>query len=818
MAKLSTYQRKRDFSKTEEPQGKTATKKESSRKLRFVVQRHHASRLHYDFRLELDGVLKSWAVPKGPSLYPKDKRLAMQVEDHPIDYASFQGIIPKGNYGAGVVHIFDSGYYEFLEAKDEKEFLQDWKKGSLKFKLYGHILRGEFALVRMKGDDDKAWLLIKHRDRYASDVPYNSEDEVSKKVKQAGVDFKEEDKKHEKAPPDRTTTPKPMLTKLVQELPSGSDWIYEKKYDGFRILSVCDGAVVHLYSRNGKDMNPLFPSLLEELSQLDKQVCLDGELAIEDKQGRPHFQLIASGEPIPSTLRLRYYVFDILRLEGEDLTGYPLQDRKELLALLLRRIKGADIVHSVEELRGTAEAVQNKAMSQGWEGIVAKEKSSSYLEGKRSTAWKKFKLNQSQEAIICGYTPPQGGRIAFGALVLGMYDEGGLRYIGNCGTGFDTARLKDLHRQMQEVETTKKPFDAKAKVAKEKEVTWLRPVLVCEVYYSEWTADGRLRHPVFKGLRMDKDIHEIEKENTMENQVKEGTVRIGRKQVQLTNLDKVYWPKDNYVKGQMIAYYESMADRILPYLKNKPVSLHRFPNGIEEESFFQKDVDPDKIPDWVKTVPILAESTGKDVDYIICNDKATLLYIANLGSIEINPWLSTYQKPEYPDFAVLDIDPNGADFKEVVRVAQTAKELLDDMELPAFLKTSGSTGLHIYLYANKKYDYDLTRDFIQLLAQMVHEKHPDTTSTVRDPKKRKGLIYLDFLQNRRGQTVVAPYSLRPKPRATVSAPLFWEELKSGLRIEDYTIKTMLKRVEQTDDPWAKLWDSPANIKQALSRL
>ncbi|MVZ67431.1 DNA ligase D [Sphingobacterium sp. DK4209] len=807
MVKLTTYNKKRDFENTDEPKGApSVSKRKSAHKLRFVVQRHHASRLHYDFRLELDGVLKSWAVPKGPSLYPKDKRLAMQVEDHPIDYASFEGSIPKGNYGAGTVHIFDSGYYEFSEAKDEAEFLKNWRKGSLKFKLFGHILRGEFALVQMKGDEGKAWLLIKHQDRYATDAPYNSEDCIADSIKEAGIVFKEQ-------PP-----PKPMLTKLVDKLPTGGDWVYEKKYDGFRIIGVRSSQAVHLYSRSGKSMNHLFPSIVQELAALDKEVCVDGELLIEDMEGRSHFQLIASGEPVPSTLHLRYYVFDILRLENEVLNEYTLVQRKELLRLLLKRLKKIKFIKPVEELQGDIDTLRQKAEQQNWEGIIAKEKESRYLEGIRNAQWVKYKLRHSQEAIICGYTTPQGNRSHFGALVLGMYKEGVLTYIGNCGTGFDEALLESTYKRMKRIVSDKKPFPKAIHVAKEKDVTWLSPELICEVYYSEWTSDKHLRHPVFKMLRTDKKPREIESEELLPMENKDESITIGNKTVQLTNLDKVYWPQDNYIKGQMIAYYEEMADHMLPYLKDKPISLHRFPNGIDADSFFQKDVDPDKIPDWVKTVPIHAESTGKDIDYIICNDKATLLYIANLGSIEINPWLATYKNPENPDFAVLDLDPNGADFEEVIRVAKLAKEFLDKMGASSFVKTSGSTGMHIYLYVAKKYDYDIVRDFIQLLAEMLHERCLETTSIVRDPKKRKGMIYLDFLQNRRGQTIASPYSLRPKEGATVSAPLDWSEVRPGLDIKSFTIKSMLKRVKEIKDPWAGIWSSPVDIKKSLKRL
>ena len=817
MDTLSDYKKKRDFDCTQEPSGTTA--KSKSPKLRFVVQRHHASRLHYDFRLELDGVLKSWAVPKGPSLYPKDKRLAVQVEDHPIDYASFEGIIPKGNYGAGVVTVFDSGYYDFVDADSAKAFLENWKKGSLKFNLHGHILKGEFALVRLKGDDEKSWLLIKHHDRYATDKPFDSEDWVNARTKQAGIAFKESknQKGNKPSAENKKSVPKPMLATLMDQIPDEGEWLYEKKYDGFRIIAVKNEHGVELYSRNGKLLNKLFPSLVSELEHLDKTVWLDGEVVMEDQQEKAYFQLLVSGEPIPSHLRLRYYVFDLLHLEGEDLMEYSLKERRELLTLLVRRIKNRQIVQLSQELKDVAEAMR-QAEKQHWEGIIVKDKNSVYLPAKRSSAWIKIKLRKSQEAIICGYTKPQGSRDFFGALVLGIYQDQKLRYIGNCGTGFDQQMLQDIHTRLQELETPSKPFAADISVAKEKEVTWVKPVLVCEVYYSEWTRDGHLRHSVFKGLREDKEIHEVEIEQAMKEEKNDDVITFGRKKVQLTNLNKIYWPQEGYVKGQMIAYYEQMAEYILPYLKDKPISLHRFPNGIEEEGFFQKDVDTDNIPSWVKTKSILSESTGKEVDYMLCNDKATLLYIANLGSIEINPWLSTYQNQEYPDFAVLDLDPNGADFQEVIRVAQTAHDILRQGGARAFLKTSGSTGLHIYLFVKKKYTFDIARDFVQWLAQMVHEAHSDTTSLVRDPKKRKGLIYLDFLQNKKRQTVVAPYSLRPKPKATVSAPLFWEELTPSLSLQDYTVKTMIQRVGQQEDPWKEIWNSPVDIKKVLAKF
>lgn len=821
MGKLQEYNQKRDFGQTQEPQGKVP--KKAGKKLTFVVQRHHASRLHYDLRLELGGVMKSWAVPKGPSLNPKDKRLAVQVEDHPISYSTFEGEIPKGNYGAGVVTIFDEGYYTFVGDTTPAGFQKELENGSIKFELQGKILKGEFALVRIKGEDDKNWLLIKHRDRFSKDDPFDSEDLVSDRIKKAGEAFK--GKRPAKATASKGNqgsladfVPKPMLATLTDTLPKDKNWLYEKKYDGFRILARKAGEEVTLFSRNGNNLNKLYPSLVGELQSMEQHMCLDGELVIEDKNGKSHFQLLKSGEPIPKTLYLRYYVFDVLWIDDVDLTGYTLQERQELLGLLLKKMKGKRIIRKVQMLTARGGDLMEKAENEQWEGIIAKTADSTYLTGKRSSFWVKAKLRHSQEAIICGYTKPQNSRPYFGALVLGVQKDGDLQYIGNCGTGYDDKTLKAIHEQLQQQKTTEKPFDKATKVAKEKDVSWVKPVLVCEVYYSEWTRDGHLRHPVFKSLRTDKENDEVEIEQPMKKEIDNQEVTVGRKKVQLTSLNKIYWPKEKYVKGQMLAYYDEMAPLILPYVKDKPLSMHRFPNGIEADGFFQKDVDPENMPDWIKTQQIYSESTDKMVDYLICNDKATLLYVANLGSIEINPWLSTYKKQDHPEFAVLDLDPNGADFREVVAVALTARDLLTQIGVKAFVKTSGSTGLHVYMYTKKKYTYDVVRDFIQWLAQTLQEMFPDTTSVVRDPKKRKGLIYLDFLQNRRGQTIVSPYSLRPKPGATASAPLSWDELDDKIQIADFNIRTMLQRVEKIKDPWAEIWDGPTDIKAAISKI
>lgn len=821
MPNLETYNKKRDFTQTSEPkaQGKGLNKTTHS----FVVQRHHASRLHYDFRLEIDGALKSWAVPKGPSMNPKDKRLAVQVEDHPLSYGSFEGSIPQGNYGAGTVSIFDEGQYSPLEVKSDKEFLKSWKEGSIKFRLEGKILKGDFALVRMQGDSSENWLLIKHKDDYSTDKPYDSEKLVSDAVKKEGKEFKKSSSKKKVKTPssgnneDTELEGDAMLAKLSQSVPDSDDWIYEKKFDGFRAIAKIKNPEADLISRNGNKLNKKFPSIVNELSSIKTDCILDGEIVIEDRNEKSYFQLLQSGEPIPKNLKLKYYVFDIIQLDGNDLRLFPLTERKELLELLIKKYK-VEAIEFVPNLKQDQNKVLGFAEDNKWEGIIAKLKESTYQEGKRNGNWLKIKLRNTQEAIICGFTKPEGGRSHFGALVLGLMSNGKLKYIGNCGTGFNEKLLKELFDEFTPLIQKTKPFESSEDVAKERNVTWLKPKLVCDVYYSEWTRDEHLRHPVFKGLREDKSAEDTKIEDkealAMEN---EKELKFGKKTVNLTNLNKIYWPNDNITKGDLLAYYEEMGDFILPYLKDKPISMNRFPNGIEGQSFFQKDVDPSKIPSYLKTTEVYSESTDKTIDYLLCNDLPSLLYIANLGSIEINPWLSTYKKPEKPEFVVLDLDPNGAQWEDVIAVAHTARAVLDRGDIEAFIKTSGSTGLHIVINVGAKYDYEIARSFVQFIAELVQQEHPDTTSMVRDPKKRKGLIYLDYLQNKEGQTIAAPYSARPKPMATVSTPISWDEVDNDLSIQDFTIFNIYDRVTTINDPWEKIFSSKVDIKKALAK-
>ncbi len=826
---LTAYVKKRNFKKTAEPPGG----KSNSKTLSFVVQRHHATSLHYDFRLELDGVLKSWAVPKGPSMNPDDKRLAMMVEDHPIDYQYFEGIIPAGNYGAGVVLIWDKGTYQSLadERKDDIKTLRaGLKAGNLKFKLNGEILKGEFALVKLHNAQENAWLLIKHRDEYAVD-DFNSEDLVPDNIKamknnkegEAITLPKTKKIKAEKKSPDVTeneeeeTQPAkafiPMMAKLATKIFDDENWIYERKLDGYRAIGYT-GKKARLISRNNIDFSKDYKKIVSELQQISNDAILDGELVVEDKTGKSSFQDIQQYKGDEPGKILKYYVFDLLSLNGHDLRGMELIKRKQLLKTLIEPLNNSAIIYN-DHVAGKGTELFAKAKKAGWEGIIGKDAQSYYDSGKRTDHWRKFKLQLSQEVLICGYTAPTGSRDHFGALILGINQGDHVRYIGNCGTGFNDAAIKELYKKLEPLQTDKKPFAEK--VHNHTKVTWVKPNLVCEVWYAEWTADRHLRQPVFKGLRMDKEKENVVMETPDTQMADDETLEFGQKKVKVTHLNKVFWKDEGITKGQLINYYKEMAGWIVPYLKDKPISMRRQPNGIEDQGFFQKD-NTAHLPEWIKTGHLYSESNDKNINYIIGSDAATLLYMVNLGCIEINPWLSSYKTPDNPDFVVIDIDPHDVPFSQVVETALKTKEIFDRMNLEVFVKTSGSKGLHIYCYLGAKYDYDFVRDFAEYTANLIHAELPDTTSIERSPAKRPNKIYIDFLQNSRGQTVACPYSVRPKPGATVSTPLHWHEINSSLKLADYTLFNTKARVESIDDPWKNLTKTKADLKKALQLL
>ncbi|WP_369013710.1 DNA ligase D [Flavobacterium anhuiense] len=845
---LSKYNQKRDFKQTREPKGKI---EKSASELIFVVQKHAASHLHYDFRLEMDGVLKSWAVPKGPSMDPEVKRLAMMVEDHPYSYKDFEGTIPEGNYGAGNVIVWDNGTYTSDEktASDEKKLLSDLAKGHLSFILKGKKLKGEFSLVKLHGKQENAWLLIKKNDKYASeeDILEKNKSVISKRSleqlvkKSEKLTSKSEEKTTEKKAVKKKSNPKadiaeflkPMLASVSEKPFDDDEWIFENKYDGYRTIAVINPQQVDLFSRNELSFNANFKPIAEELKQIDHTVVLDGEIVVENDAGRADFQLLQNYMKT-GIGNLKYYVFDLLNLDGNLITELSLLERKELLKILFNKYPFSNVSYS-EHTVGDGIKQFEKAVKNKTEGIIAKRADSTYTINRRSTNWLKIKTANEEEAIIIGITEPRNSRKYFGALLLGQYDGKKLQYIGKCGTGFTESTLKDLYTKLKPLFTAKSPLDEKIPIRDK--IQWVNPKVVCQVKFSEWTQDQHLRHPVYLGIRIDKKAEEvflsfpkddstqlnsdemaITPENKKEKTENDYDLKVGKTVLHLTNQNKVYFPKDGITKGDIIHYYNEVSELILPYLKDRPESMNRFPNGIDSPSFYQKDVDVDKIPKWLKTKKVFSESNNADIDYLICNNKETLLYMANLGCIEMNPWNSTTKHIQNPDWLVIDLDPAGNDFSPVIATALVVKEVLDELETECLCKTSGASGLHIYIPLGAKYDYDSIKILGELIAKEVQSRLPDITSIERSIKKRKNKLYIDFLQNRRGQTLAAPYSVRPKPGATVSTPLEWSEVNEKLHPSQFTIKNVLKRFEKKGDLWTPVLSKGADIKKIIHKL
>lgn len=903
---LSKYNEKRSFDRTPEPKGSKAAKDE----LIFVIQKHDATRLHYDFRLEMDGVLKSWAVPKGPSTDPSVKRLAMMVEDHPYDYKDFEGIIPEGNYGAGTVMVWDFGTYEPLEEKNgqlkgvtgkraqEKLALKELYSGSLKVRLNGKKLKGEYALVKTKGMEENAWLLIKHRDKYASedditekdrsaisrrtlngiekagDAVWESNHEEKKSSKTKGSDKSKSTKTEAKDPAEDAATEKkspdvdvaailkrgkkqkfpddmqPMLATLVNGPFDDPGWEYEVKWDGYRALAYLNKGEVSLQSRNRKPFNDKFYPVYQQLREWKINAVIDGEIVVINENGLSDFNALqnwrseADGE-------LVYYAFDILWMEGQSLIHLPLTDRKAILQSIVDQNSPVQLGYSVA---ADGKAFFEAAQKMGLEGIMAKKSDSEYYPGIRTRDWLKIKINKRQEVIIAGYTLNEGSSKLFSALLLAAYEKGELRYVGKVGTGFKEKQQKEMLALFKPLITKKSPFKETPDYNKPSRfrpnpphanATWLKPELVCEISFTEITADGVFRHPSFEGMREDKPakevVREIEKpaedivdepENTGEEIIKkpqkakrktllnpkeETQVRkINGHEVKFSNLGKMYWPDDKIRKRELINYYYQVAPFILPYLENRPLSLNRFPNGIKGKSFYQKDVTG-KVPDWIKTTPYVSE--GEHKNFMLCNDEGTLLYMANLGAIDVNPWNSRIETPDNPDWCLLDLDPDtGNTFEQVIETARAIKNLLDSLSVPSYCKTSGSTGLHIYIPLGAKYSYDQCQLFAEWVAGQVQQQLPDFTSVERLTKNRKGKLYIDYLQNRPKATLAAPYSVRPKPGATVSMPLHWEEVKKGLQLKDFTIYNAIERIQREGDLFKPVLGEGIDLAEVIAKM
>jgi len=813
---LRKYLSKRKFDKTPEPHGKT--KKSKTKTLRFVVQEHHASRLHYDFRLELDGVLKSWAVPKGPSMNPHDRHLAVQVEDHPYEYRTFEGVIPEGNYGAGKVIIWDEGTYEPYhdDPDDEATLRKELKKGHLTFFLHGKKLKGEFALIKMHNDDPKAWLLIKKSDDYASTADITRQDQSVKSHKT--VEELEGKTGHIDA--DLSIYPKvskpwkvkPMLSTLVDEAFDDSNWLFEIKWDGYRAIGSRHNNQVALYSRANNSFVDHYPPIVEALRSLKHDVILDGEIVVTDESGAPHFASLQNWRRDPKG-QLYYYVFDILWCDGYDVRDMPLIERKKLLESV---IPPNSIIRYSDHLVRRGKTLFHAMEDRHLEGIIAKKASSTYRENNRGSDWLKIKTHFRQEVVIGGYTEPRGGREYLGSLIVGVYnDNNELIYTGHSGGGIPDNQRKLLLQKLSRIERKTSPFSIVPKP--NAPVHWVRPELVCEMSFSEWTNDGSMRHPVFEGLRPDKNPKSIRRE-TPKRTAKQKESKVTKKpQLEFTHLDKEFFPKHHYTKGDVLHYYESVADYILPYLNDRPLSLLRQPNGITGEGFFQKNME--HLPDWVPSTDIFSESNNKNLHWIVGGKLETLQYIVQLGSIEVNPWNSRVTHLDQPDWLVIDLDPEGTiTFKNVVTVAQEVKRVCDEWHIPVYPKTSGKTGIHIYVPLGAQYEYEQAKNLAHLIALEVNKRQPKLTSVERTPAKRPNKIYLDFLQNRSGQTLAAPYSLRPTPDASVSMPLHWDEVIPQLKPTDFTIKNARQRLDRVGDLWQPVVKKGIDLAAVLKHL
>jgi bifunctional non-homologous end joining protein LigD len=772
VAKLREYERKRDARKTPEPFGGRRRKTKAPI---FVVQRHDARRLHYDFRLERDGALASWAVPKGVPLEPGQRHLAVHVEDHPLDYAGFEGEIPAGQYGAGTVEIWDHGTYELVEEK---------KDGGLTVRLHGERLDGTWTLVPAKlSDDPKNWLLIRKRD--------------------------------ETAPPPRRSGSEyePMLATLESEVPSGRGWLFEVKWDGYRAVARIAGGEATLTSRRGNDLTGRFQSVTRELPRAVRSpdCVLDGEVCALDEEGRSSFSVMQQGSG-----PLVYYAFDVLEVDGEPLLDLPLRERrKRLEALLDRRNRTVRLSEVFED----GSALYAAAKEQGLEGIIAKKADSPYRPGKRTRDWLKIKTHGRQEFLIAGYTKGQGRRSGrLGALVLAVNRGGEFHYVGNCGTGFTDEEIDELMRKLRPLERKTPPFRVAPKMPKVRkgDVVWVTPKLVCEVEFVEWTHDGRLRAPSYQGLREDKAPAEVRRELPVQTEI-----RRGKRVLKLSNLDKLFWPEEGITKGDLVAYYREVAPALLPHLKDRPFTMKRYPDGWQGGHFFQKDA-PKHMPDWIPTREYRSTSREtrqkRTIRYPLVNDELALLWMVNMGCIDMNTWYSRVDRPERPDWVLFDLDPSpDVGFKETIRVALLIKDVLDALGLESFPKTSGADGFHVLVPIGRRHTYADTREFAEIVAGTLARMHPGLVTTEWSKRKRRGVL-VDANQNGEGKTIASVYSVRPREGAPVSTPLRWDEVSEDLDPRDFTMEAVLGRVERNGDLFAGVLTTRQALGEALQKL
>ena len=829
--RLATYRAKRRAGATPEPFASGA-----ERPGMFVVQQHAARRRHYDLRLEIGGVLVSWAVPRGPSLDPAEKRLAVATEDHPLEYGDFEGVIPADNYGAGAVIVWDRG-----RCVHEIEPSEGLTEGKLLFELQGYKLRGLWTLVKTSRDP-KEWLLIKKPDSAASgldaeELPRTSvfsgltvEELSAGSTKAAGLrELLEELGARRRRL--RVQQVKPMLARLERRPFSRQGWLFELKYDGYRLLAgkrpAADasatgrrGAGVALLYRSGIDATSLYPEIARTLRGLPYDgLVLDGEVVVLDTEARPDFQRLQQRARLrhrPDIERatiehpVLLYAFDLLGFEGYDLRNLPLGERK---AVLKQALPAAGPIRFADHFEEHGERLFDQARAVGLEGIVAKRADSTYRGG-RGGQWLKIRAEKSGDFVVVGWTRPKIGRPGFGALHLAHYEGNELLYVGRVGSGFSAATLNEIHALLEPLRSATPPFAGPVPAGNEH--IWTDPELVAEVRYTEITDAGQLRHPVFDRLRDDKRAAECQREDPPPEQPPEPEPAAPR--LELTRPEKVFWPAEGYTKGDLIDYYRKVAPVLLPYLRDRPLVLDRYPDGIDGKSFFQKNA-PEFAPDWIRTEPVWSEDTDKETRYFICDDEPTLVYMANSGAIPLHVWGSRVGSPQAPDWSILDLDAKDAPFIAVVEVARAIRRLCRSIELPCHVKTSGATGLHVLIPLGGQCTFTQSKQLAALLAQIVARQLPEQASVARSPRSRQGKVYIDALQNGYGKLLVAPYSVRPLPGATVSMPLSWREVNGKLDPGRFTIKTAPARIRRwRADPVAAVLDCQPDLVTALGRL
>jgi len=853
---LEKYKEKRNFKKTAEPAGG----KPGTDKLLFVVQKHDASHLHYDFRLEVKGVLKSWAVPRGPSMDPEERRLGMAVEDHPYDYKDFEGIIPKGQYGGGTVIVWDEGWYEpavdeKLKDKAAKEhwMMSNYYKNALKITLHGHKLKGDFILIKFKDDKyEGGWRLIKVDDQYATKDDILSKDKsviskmtIEQMAEKEGAHVWNSNREPQKKEPEKVSiddlkkqgikkampeSVKPMLCTLTREVVPDEDYVYEVKWDGYRIISYIGNKKVRMDSRSALDYTKKYPPVAKALKELGHDAVLDGEVVVFNEEGKPDFDALQTfnGHDTP----INYCVFDLLWLDGYNLMGLPLTDRKTILKKL---VEGNEVLRFSESF-DDGEALYRQALDLDLEGIVAKRRDSSYVPDTRDNRWLKTPTRKRQEFVIGGWAESDKSR-SFRSLLFGAYNgKGGFEWIGRSGGGYKQSEMPGILAQLQKLEIVKTPFINKVLDTKGAKIHWVKPELVANFEFATWTKTGRIRKPAtFLGFRKDKKASQVVREVPLSDEQEEEIIaepntkqpvvaasdsnwpKIENKKIEserdfdfgghtvtINNIEQELWR--GITKARLITYYHSICDHILPHLKDRPLSLHIKQDGANAPGFYIKDMEGHE-PDYLAIFSDQRRHKKKgkrdQIDYAVCNNEAALLYLINLGNIDLNPWSSRITYPQEPDFISIDLDPSDEDFGKAIKTAQAAKSVFDKLKLTAFVKTSGKTGIHLFIPC-QCFDFPKARALAEKICDLVCSEVPDIATTEVSVENRGTKLFVDPSQNDYADTLACAYSVRSYKHPTVSTPLEWKEVKENLDPRKFTMDTLPERLEKKGDLWTDL--------------